>query len=262
MRTIVLVGVLSAYAIPSAAHGSPPFRLETRREAILLGSAATLGVTALGLGAHVEPLSPAEIAALDPQDINDFDRDGVVPYEETLAGDALLAASYAIPLALLAAPEMRRDWRTLGVMWTEAVFLQLGVNGIVKSVVQRTRPYVYDAATPLEHKTTTAARLSFYSGHTSQAAVNCFFTARIVSSYTTNKRLEALVWSGAALLPIVTASLRMDSGHHFRTDVIAGYCVGATVGVLVPELHRVRGLEHLQPAAVDGGLGLALRFGN
>jgi membrane-associated phospholipid phosphatase len=30
----------------------------------------------------------------------------------------------------------------------------------------------------------------------------------------------------------------MEAGKHFLTDVIVGYTIGATVGVLVPQLHK------------------------
>lgn len=260
MRRVVFIGMLLASCGAGWGETPPPFGLETRQEWILLGTGAALGLTALGLGTNVAPLTAEQVAALDINDINEFDRAAVAPYRETQAGDALLVASYAIPLSFLAASETRRDWKTLAVMWTEAVLLQVGTTGIVKSAVQRTRPYVYDAATPLDEKTTTAARLSFYSGHTSQTATNCFFAARVFASYATSKILKVLAWSGAAIYPAVTGYLRQDSGHHFRTDVITGYCVGALAGACVPELHRVRGMQHLRPAAIDGGMGLAVHF--
>ena len=257
---MVLIGTLLFGCGVCWGQTPAPFVLETPQESILLGTGAALGVTALVLGAHVEPLTREAIDALDIQDINSFDRGAVGPHRETPAGDALLAASYAIPLSFLAGSETRRDWKRLAVMWTEAVFLQVGMNGIVKSTVQRTRPYVYDAATPLAEKTTVAARLSFYSGHTSQTATNCFFAARVFTAYATSKTLKVLAWSGAAIYPAVTGYLRQDSGHHFRTDVITGYCIGALVGAFVPELHRVRGMQQLHLAAIDGGMGLAVSF--
>ena len=39
-------------------------------------------------------------------------------------------------------------------------------------------------------------------------------------------------------MPVV-AYFRIRAGKHFLTDNLVGYAVGATVGVLVPRLHRV-----------------------
>ena len=43
----------------------------------------------------------------------------------------------------------------------------------------------------------------------------------------------------AAAVPAVVAYFRIRAGKHFLTDNLVGYAVGATVGVLVPRLHRV-----------------------
>ena len=63
---------------------------------------------------------------------------------------------------------------------------------------------------------------------------------------------------------MLTGYLRRDSGHHFRTDVITGYCVGALIGYFVPELHRVRDTGRVSFYPVVGedskGLGLSLAF--
>jgi membrane-associated phospholipid phosphatase len=32
----------------------------------------------------------------------------------------------------------------------------------------------------------------------------------------------------------------MESGRHFRTDVLLGFVAGAASGILVPELHRIK----------------------
>jgi membrane-associated phospholipid phosphatase len=206
---------------------------------------------------QVDPLTPDEIARLDVNDINEFDRNGMEPYRDGAAGDITAAATYLLPLALLANDETRRDWQIVGVMWVEATLLNLGVDGVVKPLVRRTRPYAYDPDAPGAKQTERSARLSFYSGHTTGAAMNCFFVARVASDYLDDRRAEAVIWVGAAVIPAVVGALRVDSGHHFRTDAIAGYAAGAAIGWLVPVLHR-RPADRvsLLPGAVGGGAGL------
>lgn len=258
LRSVMVIFLVLSF--PGACHAQSQYDLESRREWILSGAGAALGVASLAILNNVEPLTVGEIERLDVNDINDFDRRAVEPYRETQAGDALLYASYLLPLTFLAYPHTKRDWKNIGVMWVETTLINIGLNGVIKGLVLRTRPYVYDPNTPLEKKTESRARLSFYSGHTSSVAANSFFVARVFSDYLPNRKTKALVWTGAVLYPMLTAFSRRDSGHHFRTDVIVGYCVGASVGYFVPELHRRRGVRELSlfPCSADGGIGAGL----
>lgn len=253
----------TAFLLAAApARAQSPFELKPKREWTILGSGAALGITSLVMMAQVDPLTLDEIAVLDIDDVNSFDRNAVAPYQETLAGDGMLYASCLIPLTFLAYADTRRDWQTIGVMWIETMVLQASVNGIVKAAVHRTRPYVYDPETQLDIKTSQAARFSFYSGHTSTTAANCFFTARVFSEYLTSRKAKALLWTSAALYPALTGFLRRDSGHHWRTDVVTGYIVGGLIGYLVPQLHLVdRGEEtSFKPVVTASRGGIAFHF--
>ena len=244
-----------------ASPAQSPFRLEKPREVTLLGTGAVLGVASLLLVANVDPLTVDEINALNPDDVNSFDRDAINPYQSSQSGNVLAGISYLLPLATFLRDDTKRDWHTIGVMWLEATALNLGINGVVKSTVLRTRPYVYDAETPLDQKTAESARLSFYSAHTSSAACNCFFMARVFSAYVESPKAKVAMWAGAATLPAVTGFLRVDSGHHFRTDAIAGYVIGAGIGYFVPQLHAiVDDRVSLHPISVGGDLGLGMQI--
>lgn len=244
----------------ATAGANSPFTLEPKREWILLGTGAALGIASLTLMSHVDPLTPDEIAVLDINDVNSFDQGSVGPYRETDAGDGLLYASFLLPLTFLTYGETRDDWQTIGMMWIETMLLQASINGIVKASVQRTRPYAYDPETSMDIKTSEAARVSFYSGHTSTTAANSFFVASVFQEYLTSRKAKILIWTGAALYPALTGYLRRDSGHHWRTDVITGYVVGGFIGYLVPRLH-LAGKDRrvsLQPSSSFGGTGLAV----
>lgn len=261
MRILATAATALLFATTSVADA--PYRLDARQEWWLLGSGAAVWVAGMALLNGVDPFTSDELAALDVQDINSFDRAGMHPWRDDRAADGLTAASYLIPIALLARDDARGDWRTLAVMWGEATLLNLGVNGVVKGAVERARPYAYDASTPLEERTARSARLSFYSGHTTGAAMNCFFTARVLSQYIDGRTARVLLWTGAAAVPAVVAFARVDSGHHFRSDVMVGYAAGAAIGWLVPELHRQRdGRVSLRATSVlgDPGVGLSVAF--
>jgi membrane-associated phospholipid phosphatase len=257
-----LLAAIAVLLVGSASRAQAPYQLQRGRELWLVGAGTAVGVTALWLIDQVEPLTPDEIAALNPDDVNSFDRGAIGPWREVDSGDRLLTVSYFLPLTFLIRPDTRHDWRTLGLMWGEALLIQAAVNGVAKGAVERTRPYVYDSETPMDKKTTTNARLSFYSGHTGTAAVTCFFIARVFDAYLENWKARALLWTGAAAYPAVVGYLRRDSANHFYTDVITGYVVGAAIGILVPHFHRAGEDDNvsLGGAVVGGRPGLALRL--
>jgi membrane-associated phospholipid phosphatase len=244
-----------------AARAETPYRLIRSQEYVWLGGGAALWTGSLVAVAQVDPLSPAEIARLDPADIDSFDRERMEPYREDHAGDALAVTSYLLPLCFFAREDTRRDVRTLAVLWVETTLWNQAFISIAKAAALRTRPYAYDPRAPEEVKRERDARLSFYSGHAASAAANGFFTAKVFSDYTDSRTLEIALWSGAVLYPAVTAFLRVDSGHHFPTDVMTGYAVGAVAGCLVPFLHRRDDSRlSLAPVSIDGVPGVAASF--
>ena len=122
---------------------------------------------------------------------------------------------------------------------------------------------MYNPDVDLHYKTERDARFSFISGHTSITAALCFTTAKVFSDYSDNPTHQALVWTGAALVPLITGYLRFEAGKHFPSDIIAGYLVGATIGYLVPWLHNrkplVKGLT-ISPVGLQNGAGVYLSY--
>jgi membrane-associated phospholipid phosphatase len=240
------------------------FKLDITREALIYGAGTVAGITALALLSKLLPLTIDEVNALNPADVNSFDRSAIGPKREDNAGDFLLFASYTLPLSFLAFEDTRNDFPELLLMYGEVLIITGSLNGIVKGIVKRTRPYAYSDETPIEKRTTAEARVSFYSGHTSVTAAITFFTANVFTTYISDKTTQILIWSAAALYPAVTGYLRVDSANHFPTDVIVGYIVGAGIGYLIPELHKVQKENNFSLNTMvtkDGGaLTLKLKF--
>ena len=151
----------------------------------------------------------------------------------------MLYASNFYPIVLtLADKSMRKDATTIGVMYSQAAMINLGLTALVKNAVKRTRPFAYQQDLSLEERMKVSARQSFWSGHTSQTATMCFLTARLYADYHPNSRWRPLMWASAATIPAVTGIFRMTAGKHFPTDVVAGYVTGAAIGYFIPRLHR------------------------
>ena len=241
-----------------------PFKLDLTREALIYGAGTVAGITALASLSRLSRLTVDEVNTLDPADVNSFDRSAIGPKREENTGDFLLFMSYALPLSLLAFEDTRNDFPELFLMYGEVLLVTGALNGIVKGIVKRTRPYAYSDETIIDKRTSSEARVSFFSGHTSVTAAITFFTANVFNSYITDRTAQILIWSVAALYPAVTGYLRISSSNHFPTDVIVGYAVGTGIGFLIPELHKVGKKSSLSVYPMKtfdgGGLGLTLHF--
>ncbi|NWG27579.1 MAG: phosphatase PAP2 family protein [Ignavibacteriaceae bacterium] len=235
---VVLIMVFSSDVLISQNKDLKPFNLNFNREAVIFGSGSIATVTAFVLLENIKPFTPEEISLLDPGVVNSFDRKTIGPYKEDYLGDALLYTSYLIPVSFVAYGRTRADILDLALIYGEVLLLQSSINGIIKGAVQRTRPFVYDDESPIDKKTTTDARISFFSGHTSMTTAISFFTAKVFSEYIEDDKVKILIWSGAVILPSVVSISRVETNWHFPTDVITGYIVGALIGYFIPELHK------------------------
>jgi membrane-associated phospholipid phosphatase len=222
-----------------------PFNLDFNREVFIITTGSVAAVTAFAILENIKPFTPEEIGLLDPSNVNSFDRGAIGPFTEDRAGDALLYTAYLLPISFLAYGETKKDFLDLALIYGEVLLIQASITGIVKGTVQRTRPFAYDDETLMSNKTSTDARISFFSGHTSMTAAISFFTAKVFTEYIENNTAKILIWSGAVLLPAATALMRVNSHWHFPSDVMAGYAIGALVGYLIPELHKTKVNDNL-----------------
>ena len=243
--TLIILSILiSDFSVAQVKSGKP-FEIDFAREAIIFGVGSAASVAGFAILEKVKPLTIDEIIYLNPQNVNSFDRDAIGPYHEDVMGDILLFSSYFLPATFLLHGEAKNDFLDLALIYSEVLLIQASINGIIKGSVLRTRPFVYDPQTPLEEKQTIDARISFFSGHTSMTAAISFFTAKVFTEYVDDNTAKILIWSGAFLLPAVTAISRVNTHWHFPTDVMAGYVVGALVGYFVPELHKTKVNDNL-----------------
>lgn len=236
-------------------YGEPlaesPYRLESSEEYLWLGGGAALLAGSFYAIKQIDPPTTEQLAALDPNQINGFDRRFMKPYRPDFDGDILAVASYILPFTLLAYDDTRSDFGDLSVMWLEVTLWNQALFFVTKATSRRHRPYAYDVHAPDPIKERRGTKLSFYSGHTASESANSFFTAKVVSDYTGNRGTEIAVWSAAAILPLFGGYYRVQSGHHFASDVIVGYAVGAAVGYLVPVFHRRDESPAPEPAAAQ-----------
>jgi len=217
-----------------------PYQFNTKQEATILG----LGIASASAGVYFRSQTPifttTELEVLNTQNINAFDRVATNHFSlrahET--SNYFWYGSQALPFILLAGEISRKEFPKVFLLYTETALLNAGLTLLTKYTVRRPRPFNYDPNTSLEKKMDVNAKASFFSGHTSVAANNSFFAAKVFSDYYPNSKWKPIVWTAAVTIPAITGYLRVRGGRHFPTDVIAGYLVGAAAGYLVPHLHR------------------------
>lgn len=239
---ILLLSAL-VFAIPLT--GQPYYDISWKTDGILGGIGVVTSGSALIMQSGVQGLTTEEIATLNRADINAFDRGATYNYSAgaQAGGDALMFASFIMPVLPLVDKNMKADQGKILLMYAEALLLNNGITQLTKAITLRTRPYVYNENVPMDEKTLTKARYSFYSGHVSTVSSLSFATASILNQYYRKRKFMPFVWSAAVLLPAATGYLRVRAGKHFPTDVIFGYATGAIIGVLVPNLHLMKKLN-------------------
>lgn len=225
------------------------YELKTAREVTLLSVGAAGTTASILLRNKREPLSLEEMGNFDINDVLGIDRlsDGSYRKGAQVASDVLLNTSFALPLTLLAFDETRSDAGTLGLILLETIAINETITGITKALVKRPRPYTYNREAPEEVRSMRGNTFSFFSGHTSYSAAFSFFTAKTISDYVDKSNVRTLAWTGAFLLPAATGYFRYRAGKHFPTDVITGYVVGASIGYLIPHLHKADNTNENSP---------------
>jgi len=237
-----------------------PYALDLTKDLAIFGAGNVMIGLGILLSHDMDPLTEEEVASLDPMDVNKFDRATITSKRKMPSGDLLLLGSIFLPLTFLTHEETKKDMGMLAVMAGEVFVFQLGLNFMAKGLADRVRPYCYDENTPLNLKKTVNARLSFYSGHTSTAAAMSFFVAKVFSEYLSNTTTKTIIWTSAVIYPAVTGFLRIDSGNHFRTDVLVGYITGALVGYFVPVLHKSKLKDNLAIQSIVSDNHVAIRL--
>ncbi|KRE87956.1 phosphatase PAP2 family protein [Arthrobacter sp. Soil764] len=126
----------------------------------------------------------------------------------------------------------RRSWTPVILIITAGLgSLLMTIAG--KRLVGRTRPDLSDAVPPYEHSA------SFPSGHSLNAVVIAGIVAYLVILRLHSKRARILTGAAAALFAVAIGLSRVFLGHHWLTDVLAAWALGAAWLAVVITAHRL-----------------------
>ena len=152
-----------------------------------------------------------------------------------ITSDVLFAASLLLPLTAVIGQDFNTILET-GVMFTESLLLTMATKDLIKELVPRYRPYSYDSIPAGDDDYMN----SFPSGHTSMVFAVCSFSTYVFAEMFPDSQWKLPVGIGAFSIATATGVMRIVSGNHFITDVLAGALIGTIYGIGVPMLHQIR----------------------
>ena len=237
--------ILNFIVIPQAPAQEINYEWFGKKDIPLLSVGAAGTVTSLVLRNQNVPLMLEEVNDLNAEGLLALERNATDNYSLSYqrASDVFLTTSYAFPLSALLFPKARQNFGMITIMMAESIMLNEMFTGITKNLVNRPRPYAYNAELTDDIRTEGDNNLSFFSGHTSYTAMFSFFSAQVLDDYIDNPTTRGFVWAGAIIWPAATGYFRYAGGKHFITDVVVGYAVGAAIGYFIPRLHEVESEE-------------------
>jgi undecaprenyl-diphosphatase len=236
---------------------------EEREGSFKMSPLADSVIIPLALGSFAASLFIPEVGGTPVQEdqINSFDRPFRFPYNHGVDMCGTLLSVSCLMLPVIPAIGFRKNFSALGtyvLMYSEAFLLTHGVKNILKQRVYRQRPGMYTSGSEMDDPYD-----SFPSGHTAYAFMGATFLAVALAEEVPDRSWrKPLVYSGYAVAAIV-AGLRVASGEHFLSDVLAGAAIGSFFGWLVPYVHQNPVKDQtvaVQPMMSTNGIALSLRF--
>lgn len=221
-----------------------PFELNPIADSIAMGLSLAGFVSAnlvRAFGTYPEYVSTS---VYDRASVPEIDRWAMNPYNKVLdnigTGTAIFDAvlpvvTYGMEFLFSNLP--KKDGATLAVMYAETLLTANAFKETMKINALRVRPYMYFDAYDTSAIAHHDFEFSLPSGHTVNAFAGATFLTYTFCTYYPESNWKIPVIATSYALAVGTGILRMTSGNHFFTDVLAGAALGSACGFLVPFAH-------------------------
>lgn len=143
---------------------------------------------------------------------------------------------FALP-AVFVPTENFGNLTTLVVMYGETMGLTYSLAALGKATITRYRPYAYSSSIGASEFSNADIAGSFPSRHTIMGFASATFVGTVYDQLYPDSPYRPAVWGAGLGLAIGTAVLRVTSGEHFLSDVVAGAVLGSLSGWAIPYLH-------------------------
>jgi len=251
------------FALPLTGQHHHSYKWNWNKDGYVLGGSALFWASSIYAKSKSDKITAEDLLTLDPQNLPAFDRAATDNYSTNAdkISDIFLFSSIALPfLPHISETCREEDFKIVGMAF-QTFFITDGITNLTKAFRKRFRPFTYNTELSDEIRLSNGARYSFPSGHTSSTAALSFFAAKVYTDLHPDSKWKPLIWGLAITLPAANGYLRFKAGKHFPSDVVAGYLIGAGIGVLVPSLHKIEHHDaHVDIRALPTGLNINLTF--
>ena len=219
-------------------------------------------------------ITDEEIAALNPNLLNSIDqwalRQDPTQYQKyaTISDYAQIPIFVLLPATLAFDKKIRKDWLDILFMYIEGhtiTFTFYNYSWLGPTFQNRYRPMTYYDQIKLIDRESGNNRNSFYSGHTASVAFTSFFVAKVFCDYHPEFSwgTKFLLYTAALIPPLIEGYFRVKALAHFPSDDMVGLSLGAALGIIIPELHKIhyKGISVGVQGSPEGlGLGLSWKI--
>jgi len=221
-------------------NGQISYKLNWQREATIASADLLLLATGLPAYQEVQPYEWYQVFELTPPPLFVIDRQAVNNWNPEMAknSDYLLGGIMMLPALAMFDRDTREQGGVILFMYAEVIATTGIATAAIKGWSERARPYVYNNAVALDERISQSSMRSFVSGHTALAFGAASFVSTTYADLHPDDPMRWAVLIGSFGLASTVGYMRVESGQHFPTDVIAGAALGTLIGWGIPALHR------------------------
>ena len=252
--------------IPGAAPNDPIYHFKPKVEIpafVVVAGWTFYGFAQIG---KKESTPQATVLKLQKSDIPWYDRWAARPYNKSVDKLSYLPFDAARPYPLIFCAfdkKMRKDYLKLTFLYAEAMAITGALYTSSVHYFSRLRPLVYSSESPIDVRTSSNSRNSFFAGHVALVATSTFFMASAYADYHPDSQFKWVMYGIAGAATLTTGYLRSRAGEHNPSDILVGTIVGTASGLLVPRLHQTKLIKNQRLSILPfagRGQGLALFY--